>query len=199
MPFRRKCPTCEKSFDARHYQKYCSVTCANRRHRPPGNPCEWCDKWVPIEIVNGRKRPHKFCCDDHRIQAMRQRNAKPIPFAVATVLDLITTHPAHAETKEFGGRKRADGWWEMEPKHITLAHRLQVAGMPPQTAYRLARRDYIGLHEADQIACLLGYHPAEVWGPEWYSKEKEILGDDDEENLPKNSASRDEPICLDLT
>lgn len=50
-----------------------------------------------------------------------------------------------------------------------MAHYGQLSGVMSGTSVHRYRRVGITLSRADEWACRLGYHPADLWGDEWWS------------------------------
>jgi hypothetical protein len=175
MPFEFECWQCKKPFlrdTRRRAHKYCSHACHNRSQGEPHPKTLFCQNpncGREFLWPKGSHRARMYCSVKCQGEAHSARRPER-PFPLQPLLDLIPREPLHADMRFRTKRtENRTPWYAYETKRYTLARWLMLAGWTQgQARGRVNRAAQTGLSfgQADEIACAVGYHPAEVW-PEW--------------------------------
>ncbi len=172
-----ECQQCHTAY-SRHtrgdiHRRFCSKACAVEfMRKPPGQAeCGQCGKMFEYQGARKRHRPPRFCGHECRQAWRRNRYRENYCFTLEPLLHLLPRHPLHSSAYTFGDSELASRWFEYETKKYTLMRTLRTAGWSEVTVsnrVNRAMRQGLTAEQADEMACALGWHPAEVWGPEWW-------------------------------
>lgn len=109
--------------------------------------------------VNGYQRYACRCERCRAAMAQRRREQRQGRRPVQTMASSVPVAPLWARVESVTGMKIDD---------LTNEQVAEVCGVAMETVHRWKRSGYVSFRSTDRVAINLGWHPAAIWGADWY-------------------------------